>query len=219
MDITDSTYYLRGKKFIPTAGKGQLVSEAVPAKTDELTTAITKYERLFLLNFLNVDLYNQLVAALADYDNAAVKWVNLIDGVDYIKEGVTYRFDGLRGFDKDSMVAFFVFCKYMENDESYYSTIGTVKGNQGSTSTFAQTRKYIDAWQAFLSKFQRAEMQGSGTTYYVDDFNAIVGVDYYFSNSTDGNLVTLETYLEDHKEDFEGYVFRRFETRNSVGLC
>lgn len=218
MNITDETYYLRGKKFIPSAGKGELVADGIPAKTDELTTAITKYERLFLLNFLSVDLYNELVSALDDLENADIKWKNLINGTDYIKDGVTYRFDGLRGFDLDSMVAFFVFCKYMENDESYYSTIGTVKGKQGSTESFAQTRKYIDAWIIFLSKYQNNE-ESAEFVYYLDSMDSVVGIDYFNSSSDKKGLVTLETYLEDNKGDFEGYVFRRFEQDNSLGLC
>ena len=217
MNITDDTYYLRGKKFIPTAGKGELVSEGVEPTESELTTAIVKYERLFLFNFLNADLYNQLVLALSDLDNAEAKWVNLVNGTTYEKDGETYIFDGLRGFDKDSMVGFFVFCKYMENNESYYSTIGTVKGNQGSTSNFAQTRKYIDAWSNFLAKYQNTDSNDS-IAYIVDDYNTIVGVDYYINKENKSNsLVTLETFLSDNESDYEGYSFNRFEDINSLG--
>ncbi|QIG62283.1 hypothetical protein [Tenacibaculum phage JQ] len=214
MNITDATYYQLGKKFIPSIGAIQAPVQGVPTNDDKLDYFIAKYERLLLLNSLGVTLYNELKQALLDIDNAATKWQNLVKGIEYVKDGVTYRFDGLRGFEKDSFVAYFVFCKYMENDESYYSTTGTTKAKAENTTYFEPTRKYIDAWNIFLNGYQKT-VTNSHPNYYTLD-GEIVGIDYY--NEPKGGIVSLEQYLEDNKADFEGYSFKRYESINSLGI-
>lgn len=216
-NITDNTYYQRGKKFIPNNNNLNTEISGVPNNGSELDYFITKYEREFLIGALNITLYNELNTALDDLPNADVKWQNLVNGVEYVKDDVTYRFDGLRGFNNDSMVAFYVFCKYMENDESYYSTTGTVKSNSANSSNFSPNRKYQDAWYIFLDKYQNNPYKHD-PNYIIDDCTGlIVGLDYYHTKDNQ-LLVTLETYLKDHESDFEGYKFTRYESVNSLGI-
>lgn len=214
--ITDSTYYEKGKKFIPNNNNLNTEIVGVPNVSTELEDAISKYERELLIGFLGITLYNELNTALADLPNADVKWQNLVDGTEYVKDGVTYRFDGLSGFDKDSLVAYYVFCKYMENDESYYSTTGIVKSNAQNADSFNPTRKYLDAWSTFLEKYQN-EVYSDGYSLLQDRHGNVVGYDYY-NQGQNNTLVTLETYLKDHETDFEGYTFKRYEGSNSLGI-
>lgn len=215
-NITDSTYYITGKKSIPNNNNLNAEIAGVPSVASKIDEFIVKYERELLIGFLGITLYNELNTALADLPSADIKWQNLVNGVEYVKEGETYRFDGLRGFDKDSLVAFYVFCKYMENDESYYSTTGVVKSKAQNSDSFSPTRKYLDAWYMFLGKYQNEVAVYDYSIIY--NYNGYpVGVDYYnqvFKNK----LVTLETYLKDHESDFEGYEFTRYEGSNSLGI-
>lgn len=212
-NITDYTYYLKGKKFIPNV---QSLNAGVTDNLDKINHFITKYERELLIGFLGIALYNELNTALDDLPSADIKWQNLVNGTDYVKDSVTYRFDGLRGFDKDSLVAFYVFCKYMENDESYYSTTGTVKSMASNAEVFTPTRKYIDAWYIFLDKYQDSESKDE-VKYIIDNYGNVVGIDYY-NQQENNTLVTLETYLKDHESDFEGYNFKHYTGTNSLGI-
>lgn len=215
-NITDSTYYENGKKFIPNSKDVNAGDPNVPTVATELDGAITKYERDLLIGFLGITSYNELNTALADLPNADIKWQNLVNGTEYVKDSVTYRFDGLRGFEKDSFVAFYVFCKYMENDESYYSTTGVTKSNAQNSNNFTPTRKYLDAWYIFLDKYQNEATHGE-QTYIYDAYGSVVGIDYYKGANTN-KLVTLETYLKDHEADFDGYEFTHYTGANSLGI-
>lgn len=217
MPITDSTYYQQGKKFIPNSKDMNSRPAGTPVVKSALDETIVKYEREFVLGFFNnITLYNELNTALDDLPSADIKWQNLVNGTEYVKDSVTYRFDGLRGFEKDSMVAFYVFCKYMENDESYYSTTGVVKSNAQNADSFSPTRKYLDAWYILLDKYQN-ETAHDEHTYIYDSYGCVVGIDYY-KGGNDRKLVTLETYLKDHEADFEGYEFKRYTGSNSLGI-
>ncbi len=215
-NITDYTYYQKGKKAIPNVNNLNAEIVGVPSNGVNIDHFIVKYEREFMIGFLNIALYNELNSALDDLPSADIKWQNLVNGTDYVKDSVTYRFDGLRGFDNDSLAAFYVFCKYLENDESYYSTTGTVKAKAQNSNIFTPTRKYMDAWFIFLDKYQDSEYK-QGEKYIIDGFGNVVGIDYYNQEGGD-TLVTLETYLKDHEADFEGYKFTRYTGTNSLGI-
>ena len=217
MPITDNTYYQRGKKFIPNVNNLNTEISGVPNNGVEIDYFIGKYEREFLLGFLDITLYNELVLALDDLPSADTKWQNLVDGVEYVKGSITYRFDGLRGFEKDSMVAFYVFCKYMENDESYYSTTGVIKSKAKNSNMFSPTRKYLDAWYIFLDKYQN-KPDSNSYSYIIDSYGCVVGIDYYNSQENTSKLVTLEQFLKDNKQDYNGYEFTRYTGANSLGL-
>lgn len=216
MPITDSTYYQTGKKFIPNSKDVNSRPAGSPVVETQLDFIIKKYEREFLVGILGITLYNELNTALADLPNADIKWRNLVNGTEYVKESITYRFDGLRGFEKDSLLAFYVFCKYLENDESYYSTTGVVKSNAQNANNFAPTRKYLDAWYIFLDKYQN-EVGVNEQSYIYDSYGCVVGIDYY-NGGNKNKLVTLETYLKDHEADFIGYEFIRETGANSLGI-
>ena len=214
--ITDSTYYQTGIKFIPNTKLSGTPVVGVPVNDtiEKLNSFIVENERVLLLSFLSVELYNELLSALDDIDNAILKWQNLVKGTTYTKDGVTYIFDGLRGFNFNSLVANYVFCKYLENDNSYYSTSGVVKIKDANADNFDPTRKYITNYNAFLNAYQ--DSCESYKEYYISNDN-VVGVDYYGSKG-DNRIVTLEAFLKDNELDYEGYEFRRFERLNSFGI-
>ena len=217
MRITDATYYQQGIKFIPDVKVTGTPVQGVPTNNtvSKLEHFIDVNERLLLLSFLNVDLYNEFELAIQDLPNADVKWQSLVEGTTYIKDGEKYIFDGLRGYSKDSLVAYFVFCEYLKNDNSYYSTSGIVKIKDKNATMFDPTSKYIDCYYAFLNKYQD-NYSNQYPDYYVST-DGSMGVDYYGVNN-DSKVVTLETFLRDNASDYEGYEFKRFETVNSFGI-
>lgn len=215
MSITDATYYQRGKKFLPNINNINAEIAGVPNATNELQLFIDKYERLFLINFLGIVNYELLKVALLNLPAADAKWKNLVTGVNYVKNSKTYRFDGLRGSNLDSLVAWYIFCKYMENDESYYSTTGIAKSTASNSNSFAPTRKYLDAWYSFLTAYQNDSTINQPTVFV--NASGVVGVDYYGAEESN-SLVTLETFLKDHSTDYVGYNLKKYDSKNGWGI-
>ena len=216
MNITDVTYYQNGKKFIPNVNNLAVEIDGVPNSGNEITYFITKYERQLLIYFLGISLYNELQTALQDLPNAAQKWQDLVNGVDYTKDNVTYRFDGLKGNEKDSLLAYYVFCEYLKNDNDYYSTVGTTKSMAKDGVNVTSTRRYLEAWYEFINKYQN-ECGTDEPIYYVSN-GVVVGIDYHANMDRKNKLVSLETYLKDHETEFEGYDFQRFNNKNTLGI-
>lgn len=216
MRITDATYYQTGIKFIPDVKVTGTPVQGVPTNTtvSRLEHFIDINERLLLLSFLNVDLYNEFELAIQDLPNASAKWQNLVNGTTYVKDNETFVFDGLRGYSKDSLVAYFVFCEYIKNDNTYYSTSGVIQTKDKNAVRVDPSSKLIDCYYAFLNKYQDNNSLNE-PCYYMSS-TGLIGVDYASGN--DNGVVTLETFLRDNATDYEGYNFKRFETINSFGI-
>ncbi len=214
MTVTDATYFYTGKKKqIPNIENP--IGNGTTA-LDQLEEVIVESERQLFSSIFPRALYLEFESALADLPNADQKWKDLISGVDYTKNGILVRFEGLRGYLKDSLVAYYVFCEYMKRDDSYYSTTGTTKSKQSGAVNYGGSRKYNDSWNTFIKYYQN-DIALNGAKYYTDDYGCIVFVDYYNQDSN-ANFITLETYLKDQEADFEGYVFPRYERENYIGV-
>lgn len=217
MNITDATYYQAGIKFIPDVKVTGAPVQGVPTNVtvSRLEHFIEISERLLLFKFLNVELYNDFTTAINSPRPLVGRWLYLLEGTTYTKDGKSYIFDGLRGYAKDSLVAYFVFCEYLKNDNYYYSTSGVVKIKDKNAVRVDPTSKYIECYYAFLNKYQDS-YNGIDPIYY-RSYTGLIGVDYLNDDSSN-NVVTLETFLRDNASDYEGYDFKRFETINSFGI-
>lgn len=217
--ITNNTYHQKGRYFVPNSNEVEVRPSGVESSQTSLEYFIDVYERELLIGFLGIELYNELVTVFPNLEDVGnEKWFNLVNGTDYVYNGENYRFEGLRGYNKNSMISAYVFCKYLRNDDSYYSTTGVIKVNSGKSVSFDPTQKYISAYNDFLSKYQNNYYYCSDSYSVIYKDGIAVGLDYYNEESSKGGLVTLETYMEHQKDDFEGYSFKRYETINSFNI-
>lgn len=152
--ITDYTYYLLGEYEIPNVKDISAEPVDAPSVKSELEVFIDRCERDVLLDAFGPTLYNQLKTANDDLPNAAQKWKDLVDGADYTLDGKTYRWDGLKGYEKNSLLAAYVFCKYLKNDDGRYTTVGIVKNKAKNANVVSPMRKYLTAWNNFLNLYQ-----------------------------------------------------------------
>lgn len=218
--LTNPTYHQKGRYFIPNSNDLSARPTGQGGAKDSVQYFIDVYERELLINFLGVDLYNELVTVypnISDVGNE--KWYNLVNGTDYVKDGISYRFDGLLGSNKNSLISAYIYCKYLENDNSYYSTTGIIKQTANNVNQFDPSPKYIASWLDFLEKYQDSYYTSNNSyTALVDSYGCVVGLDYYNEDGFINRLVTLETYLKDHESDFIGYNFKRYESLNTFGV-
>ena len=148
--IIDKTYFLSGELFIPNANDGNMGSSI----ESNLDIVIKRYERQLLLDALGVELYNELETAMDDLQNADQKWQYLVNGTDYTISGVKYRWDGLKGKNKDGLLAHYVYCMYLRQDEIDYSTTGMKRNAVENAIRASFTEKYVQSWCAFIKMYQ-----------------------------------------------------------------
>ena len=213
--ITDESYYLKGINFIPNSVDIS-ASSGSPSQESELDYFIGICERQLMLDALGVTLFNEFTTAMADLPNAAQKWKDLVTGSTYTKDGKTYLWEGLRGYNKNSLVASYVFCEFLRNDESTYTTTGIVKNKSKNAGNVSPTPKYIKAWQQFIEKYQAHEQC---EPVIIRDHFGSVGLDYYQNNNSE---VSLYQFLTDQNElnatAFPDFEFKFYENQNSLGI-
>jgi len=212
--ITDATYYQKGINFIPNAVS--ISASDSPSNESELDYFIKVYERQLMLHALGVTLFNEFTTAMADLPNAAQKWKDLVTGSTYIKDGKDYLWEGLRGYNKNSLVASYIFCEFLRNDESTYTTTGIVKNKSKNAGNVSPTPKYIAAFRQFIEKYQA---QAQCDPVIIRDHFGSVGLDYYQNNNSE---VSLYRFLTDQNEldatSFPDFEFKFYENQNSLGI-
>lgn len=166
MQVVDNTYFENRELFIPNNKDLNAEPVGTASVQSELDATIEKYECELLINALGVTLYDELVTALEDLGVADQKWKDLVTGKNYTIDSKVYRWGGLRGFSKQSLVAFYVYTQYLVNDELAYTTVGVVQNEANNASVGDYTPKYIKARNSFLEQYQ-----GNLYNYYKGYYN------------------------------------------------
>lgn len=217
-NIIDSTYFEQGNLYIPNNKDLAAEPTGSPSAVTDLDSFITKYERRLLINALGVTLYDLLQTALADLGAADQKWQDLVNGKNYTNpDGNVRRWNGLKGFDKQSVIAFYVFTEYLRNDNETYTTTGVVKSEAANASIVDATPKFIKAYNEFLKAYQ-----GSGIisepVVLVNGFGS-VGYDWFGNDDVE---VSLFRYLTDSNElvanTYPDFEFRFYGHLTSAGI-
>ena len=90
---------------------------------------------------------------------AADKWVNLVNGETYELNGISYRWDGLKGFNKSScFLAAYIYCMYQLENQTITTGTGEGKLDPKNVMLITSTSKFINAWQFFLKRYQAPDM-------------------------------------------------------------
>ena len=216
-NIIDVTYFEKGALYIPNNKDVLVAPTGSPTNQTDLDFYITEYERELLLNALGITLYDELQIALIDLPSADQKWINLVEGVTYTNsQGVVKRWDGLKGFNKQSLIACFIYTEYLRNYNETFATTGVVKNNSKNATNSNATPKYIKAYRKFLEQYQSSDTYNPNV--YLNKFGG-VGVDWY---GTDRTQVSLYQFLTDSNEldanTFKDFEFKFYREQNSFGI-
>jgi hypothetical protein len=212
--ITDVTYYQTGINFIPNAQ--DISASDSPSVQTTLEYFIGIYERELMLNALGPILYDEFLENIVPPPQRPQKWTDLIEGSTYVLNDKTYIWEGLRGYNKNSLVASYIFCKFLRNDESTYTTTGIAQNTAKNAQNYSYTPKYISAWRQFIEKYQA---QADCSPVIIRDHFGNVGLDYYQNNNSE---VSLYRFLTDQNEldptAFPDFEFKFYENQNSLGI-
>ena len=156
MAVVDNTYFLNGELHIPNISNANAGPATSPTSKSTIDLMILKYERDLLLNSLGVDLYDELKALLDDEGSNALvgKWKDLVVGTNYTINGKKYRWDGLRGDNKQSLVAFYIKSEYLKNDEQKYTTSGMNINSTKNNLRASYIKEFVGVHSEFVEKYQ-----------------------------------------------------------------
>lgn len=172
--IIDDTYFVYGISKVPNNEDVSAQSEGAPSVRSELKVIIDSYERQLLLNALGVTLYNELKTATET--TLVGKWKDLVEGIDYTIGEETYRWDGLRGYNKQSLIAFYVFCQHLRETELKLATTGVIRNVVNNADNANPRTMYNIAWYKFIEQYQKnsdIRCVQSSLYQYLNDMNEL----------------------------------------------
>lgn len=148
MYIINETYFQAPKREIPN------LDEADSKSFVELERLIDEYCRLFMYCFLTpeeiTDFDSYLVNGIFPTDTSGIpqKWIDLVNGKDswvgLIQE---------KGTSNNSLLADFVYSKWLETQASYMNGLGDSKGNPKGSSLVNPTQRIVNVWNEFVEKY------------------------------------------------------------------
>lgn len=162
MSITTREYYTG---LISIGNANAKEDRALLGNSDVLGELIAKYEREVLVKLLGWSLYklfldNLELDANGVYEvkeNADSKWGELLNGKEYTVNGVPVVWRGLRfedvkpgGVVRQSLLAYYIYCQYIDNEELQHSGVGLVITKGKNAVRVSGRGKYATAWNEFI---------------------------------------------------------------------
>ena len=217
MSIITLEYFEKGSLYIPNNPSLDVGGSNNNIQND-LQLFIDIYERELLINALGIVLYDAYLAS-----PTSTKWVDLINGKTYSVNGKSYRWDGLLGANKQSLLAFYIYCQYLRNGSSIYTTTGVVVPDAANSQSYDPTPKYIHAYNKFIISYQGDlgdYNNCSNNPNVIINASGMVGLDYY--GHRDSVFSNMYQYMTDQNTleatSFPDFEFKFYYKENSWGV-
>lgn len=142
MSFIDSTYFV-----------GEINIPNLSANATVVSAAITQYEKEILIQLLGYKLYALLIADCTGEGGVPVtqKYIDLVNGAEFEHSfaGITttLKWEGLKNSSKLSLIADYVFYKYVERDVTHLSGTGTIVVPSGKGFRASSVNKLCNAWE------------------------------------------------------------------------
>ena len=209
MYLIDKTYF-NGILIVPN------IYEVNSDELENLNKNIDKYARLFMQEFLGLELFIEFDSHLTGgvlNSNAPQKWKDIVNGVVYTLKGKTFKWKGLiysEGAINISLLANFVY--YYSYQNSVNSSIGQVVINPRNAVNINPSEHLTQVWNEFINMYQ-GSFNTNPTQYY---HNGALFIDYY--NGNNSGFVSLLQFVTDKKSDYETIVAPCLNFKNRFGL-
>lgn len=146
MSLIDSTYFRND------------ISLPVGTYSD-IQQYIDKYEKEVLVNLLGYTNYTEMVAAyvesIKETNPVALpeKWDRLINGCTFSYNGYTVKWNGLINTEKESFIAYYVYCQYVKSHQTQITQTGGVQAKNENSTVVDGVAKYVDSWNKFVGLY------------------------------------------------------------------
>jgi hypothetical protein len=182
----------------------------------KLNDYISIYVTDFLQKLLGVD-FEELKANITDgalNDDAPQKWLDLVNGKTYQKNGKDYIWKGLiyqSGSVKLSILTNVVYCNLIHD---LVTGNGQISIDVKSSKMLVPRKNFIEVWNEISEQLNQSYWNEPTISYR----NSVKFTDY-FGNKTDNGYVTLADFLIDFEIDYPNFnVCLGYETQNSFDL-
>lgn len=209
MYLIDKTYFIKNLH-VPN------MEEPTSDASNDLEMSIDRYVRQFLQmtlgNVLFSDFDSYVTAGELEI-TAPQKWLNLVDGCTYTKEGIDYVWQGLKyelGLYKVSLLTHFTYVNHYQNTTN--SILGQIAIDPKNGVVVNPTDHLVTVWNEFVEMYQGANCSNSVTSYH----NGVLFVDYY--QHKDNGYVSYLQFLQDNKEDYPDFKANVINYKNSLGI-
>ena len=133
------SYYFVGEINIPNIDKNATA----------LAQTIGQYEKEILIHLLGYKLYSLLMADCTNGEPEGQIYKDLVDGAEFTipESDVMVRWEGLRNAEKQSLIAYYCFYKYVERDVTHLSGTGVIMTPSGKGNRASSVNKMCNAWE------------------------------------------------------------------------
>lgn len=210
MYLIDKTYF-RNKLQISGLYDG---NNGIETKLDDY---ISIYVIDFLQKLLGVDfeeLNTNIVSGVLE-PTAPQRWLDLINGKTYTKDGKDYVWKGLlyqNGSVKLSILANVVYCNLIHD---LVTGNGQISVDVKSSRMLVPRKNYVEVWNEIANQFnQSVDLQPK-----ISFINGVKFTDYY-GGLSDNGYRTLTDFLIDFEDDYPNVnICLGYEIINSFDLC
>lgn len=209
MSFIDSSYFT-GEIHIPQATTGETLTL--------VNAAITQYEKEILKMLLGDKLYWLLIADCTGEGGIPVTqiYIDLVNGKEFDLEynGHTYtlKWEGLKNSHKISLIAYYVFYKYVERDVTrlYGTGISSAKPASDAWERVSPVNKLCAAWESMRELY--GIIPPAYKKYYKEP---LIGSDLSGPFNTDPSALN---FLYANKTDYPDWVFTPLWNMNAFGI-
>jgi hypothetical protein len=172
---------------------------------------------MFMRETLGNVLFKDLNLNLTDGElntTATDKWKNLINGTEYVKNGTTYTWQGIKGgcdLYKDSVLAYFVYLNYFEI--TYFTGFSLASTETKNATVINPSNHTVEIWNDFVNLYQGS--YDSNTVNYFRSVDTLF-IDHY-ANS-DSGFVSYMQFLLDNETDYPNVPIKTLQYKNSLGI-
>ena len=210
MYLIDKTYF-----------RNKLQINGLYEANNGIETKLDDYISIYVIDFLQkllgVD-FEDLKANITDgvlNTGAPQKWLDLVNGKTYTKDGKTYIWKGLlyqNGSVKLSILANVVYCSLMHD---LATGNGQISVDVKSSRMLVPRKNYIEVWNEIANQFnQSVDLQPK-----ISFINGVRFTDYY-GGLSDNGYRTLTDFLIDFEENYPNVnICLGYEIINSFDLC
>jgi len=151
-NLIDATYFI-GEIEIANANQGEISAD--------LLHSITLYEKEVLTDLLGYAMYKDMQAAIAAAPAIPLeaKWVALIEGEEFTYTpsngvAVVTKWEGLKGANKKSLVAYYIYFRHRTKRQSYNAGVGIEV--EAATENAINSSLYVkltEVWNEFIAMY------------------------------------------------------------------
>lgn len=198
MSLIDNTYFNEDINLT----SGQLTN---------ITSWITVYETELLKMLLGYPLWKLLIADLDGNDDPQTQiYIDLVDGAEFSFEygGVTItdKWEGLRGLNEKSVIAYYVAYQYMNQNETFNTTSGQKKNKGENSESVSPVFKLVDMWNKMI------DMYGEVPDYRKEFFLNSDNYTHY------NEMPSAYNFLLANITDYPTWVFKPLQKTNIFGI-